>query len=104
MNKRNHIVIDVHRGSQSESWLVVYPDGRIQYHAENDGYAYLRHGAEAVEEWLTMDDVRALARRHSHKLTEAVEAAIRDLNTEEMTDEEAEAIEEREDPRGHYEK
>ena len=30
-------IIDVHAGSTSESWLTVYPDGRIEYHQENDG-------------------------------------------------------------------
>jgi hypothetical protein len=87
-NKPDHIVIGVHHGSQSESWLVVYKDGRVKYHVENDGYAFMRNGAEAEEKWLTMDDVRALGRSgmyppsDSRPFIERVEEAVRKLNQE----------------------
>jgi len=55
-------LIDVYQGSTTESWLVVYEDGRIQFHQENDGARFLRCGAEAVDEWITLVDVEALAR------------------------------------------
>jgi hypothetical protein len=41
-------LIDVHNGSTSESWLVVYEDGRIQYHVENNGHRALRYGCEGT--------------------------------------------------------
>ena len=84
--KPDHIIIDVHHGSQSESWLVVYKDGRVKYHVENDGYAFMRRGAEEDEKWLTMDDVRKLGRSGMYPpsddrpFTERVEEAIRKLN------------------------
>jgi hypothetical protein len=70
-------LIDVHWGSTSESWLVVYEDGRIAFHQENDGAKFLRHGAEAVDEWITLADVGALDRQHYDKrLVEQVRAAL----------------------------
>jgi hypothetical protein len=108
--KRDSIIIDVHRGSTSESWLVVYPDGRVKYHIENDGWRYMNHGAEEHEKWLTPEDVRKLGssgmypNNDPRPFTERVAEAVRDLNTHEMTDEEAEALEEEADPRGFYEK
>jgi hypothetical protein len=108
--KRDSIIIDVHHGSTSESWLVVYPDGRVKYHIENDGWSFMRRGAEEHEKWLTPEDVQALGRSGSYPnpdprtFTERVAEAVRDLNTIELTDEEAEAIEEEEDPRGYHEK
>ena len=86
--KPDHIVIDVHRGSTSESWLVVYPDGRVKYHFENDGHTFMRRGAEAQEKWLTADDVRKLGRSGMYPssddrpFTERVEEAVRKLNEE----------------------
>jgi hypothetical protein len=65
-------VIDVHRGSTSESWLVVYEDGRIQSHFENDGARFLRRGAEAVDRWITLADVEA----HYGGQIEQVRAAL----------------------------
>jgi hypothetical protein len=70
-------VVWVHRGSQSESWLVVHDDGRIVYHSENDGYAFLRHGAQAIDEEISLEDVADLERRHWKKgLVQQVEAAL----------------------------
>jgi hypothetical protein len=109
--KANHIVIDVHHGSTSESWLVVYPDGRVKYHIENDGWRYVNRGAEEHDKWMTPEDVRKLGRSGMYPnndprtFTERVAEAVKKLNeVEELTDEEAEAIEEEEDPRGYYEK
>jgi hypothetical protein len=41
-----------------ERWLKVYPDGRIVLHIENDGAAFLRRGAEAVERTITREELR----------------------------------------------
>jgi hypothetical protein len=51
-------LIDVYGGSQSESWLVVYANGAIRYHVENDGWACFREGLNAQDEWLTLTAVR----------------------------------------------
>jgi hypothetical protein len=67
-----HKVIDVHHGSTSESWLVVYEDGRIQFHLENDGARFLRCGAEAINRGITLADVEA----HYGRQIEQVRAAL----------------------------
>jgi hypothetical protein len=84
MTKPDHRIITVYRGSTEESWLTVYKDGRIQQHTENDGWRYVNHGAEAVDKWITLDDVRKMGRRHGDAQTfiEQVEEAIRVLNDE----------------------
>jgi hypothetical protein len=70
-------LIDIHRGSQSESWLVIHDVGRIVYHSENDGYAFLRHGAEPIDEEITLEQVAELERRHWKKgLVQQVEVAL----------------------------
>jgi hypothetical protein len=106
--KPDHIIINVHHGSTSESWLVVYPDGRVKYHIENDGWRYANRGAEEHEKWMSMDDIYKLGKSGAYPPSDdrpfyvRVEEAIRKLNEpDELTDEEAEAIEESEDPRGH---
>jgi hypothetical protein len=33
----------------SEHWIIVNNDGTLTMHTENDGWTFLRHGAEAVE-------------------------------------------------------
>jgi hypothetical protein len=71
-----HKVIDVHHGSQSESWLVVYEDGRIQLHSENEGYRFMRRGPEATERWLDLAEVEQLAFQHGKPLVEQVLAAL----------------------------
>jgi len=58
-------IIDVHNGSTSESWLVIYQDGRIEYHQENNGPRILRHGCEPVDELITMAEAEQLAQRHA---------------------------------------
>jgi hypothetical protein len=86
--KLDHIIIDIHHGSTSESWLVVYKDGRVKYHIENDGYRYMNHGAEAQEKWLTPDDVRKLGRSGMYPpsddrpFIERVVEAVKKLNEE----------------------
>jgi hypothetical protein len=86
--KPDHIIINVHQGSTSESWLVVYRDGRVKYHSENDGWRYVNRGAEEHEKWLTPDDVRKLGKSgayppsDSRPFTERVEEAVRKLNEE----------------------
>ena len=52
---------------------MVYEDGRIQFHQKNDGARFLRHGAEAVDEWITLADVETLNRQHpGNRLVEQV--------------------------------
>jgi len=86
--KPDHIIINVHDGSTSESWLVVFKDGRVKYHFENNGHRFMRYGPEAEEKWLTPDDVRELGRSHAYPpsddrpFTERVEEAVRKLNEE----------------------
>jgi hypothetical protein len=86
--KPDHIIIDVHHGSTSESWLVVYRDGRVKYHVENDGHTFLRHGAEAHERWLTVDDILRLGSSGMYPPSDTrpfikrVEEAIKKLNGE----------------------
>jgi hypothetical protein len=83
------IVIDVHHGSTSESWLVVYKDGRVKYHIENDGWRFMNRGAEEHVKWLTADDIRALGKSGSYPnpdprtFTERVAEAVRQLNKDE---------------------
>jgi hypothetical protein len=39
----------------SERWIIVKPDGTLILHSENDGVRYLRKGAEAVDEEVTLE-------------------------------------------------
>jgi hypothetical protein len=79
-SKEPSILIDVHAGSTSESWLVVYADGRIKYHVENEGHRVMRYGTEPHDEWIDMDQVAELDQRHHGKqLVEKVQAALKDL-------------------------
>lgn len=86
--KRDCIVIDVHHGSTSESWLTVYKDGSVEYHIENDGWRYVNHGPEANDKWLTPEEVVALGRSGSYPpsddrpFTERVAEAVGKLNSE----------------------
>jgi hypothetical protein len=74
-----HKEIWVYQGSTTESWLVVYADGRISYHQENDGPRFLRHGAEAQDEWITLAGVTALERQHGKHLMQQVRMALAEL-------------------------
>ena len=53
----------------SERWIRVEEDGTVILHSENDGWAYLRHGPEAVEEPLTPEKA---IRDHPEKLARAL--------------------------------
>ena len=89
MSRPDYIIIDVHHGSTSESWLEVYRDGRVLHHTENDGWRYVNRGAEEKEKWLTPEDVKALGRSGSYPnpdprtFTERVAEAVKKLNEEE---------------------
>jgi hypothetical protein len=86
-----HRVIDVHDGSTSEEWLVVYADGRIVLlvvyadgrivlHTENNGPRILRHGVEPHDESITLEDVVKLDAQHWNKhLVEKVHAALAEM-------------------------
>jgi hypothetical protein len=37
----------------------VYANGGLELHVENDGHAFLRHGAQARDEWVTLDYIKA---------------------------------------------
>jgi hypothetical protein len=71
-------LIDVHHGSQSESWIIVEDDGRIILHRENEGHRFLRRGAEATDEEVTLEKVVELDDRHFRKgdLIRRVQAAL----------------------------
>jgi hypothetical protein len=71
-------IIDVHHGDATESWLAVYADGRIEYHVENDGYRFLRRGAQARDECINLDHVNA----YWPQLIDKVEAALIELSVE----------------------
>ena len=43
-------------GGQNEAWVKVV-DGKLIRHVENDGYAFMRHGPEADETEITLDDL-----------------------------------------------
>jgi len=76
----DHRVINVHHGSQWESWLVVYQDGRIVYHTENDGHACMRHGTQPTDELIDLVEVAKLGERHWKKdLVQQVQAALAEL-------------------------
>lgn len=70
------VLIDVKSGGQHEIWLVVYPDGRIIEHTENDGHAFLRHGSQASDTEITMAAVAALGERCHMPLVEQVRKAL----------------------------
>lgn len=66
-------------GSQSESWLTVYRDGRIALHTENDRHAFLRYGPEARDTLIDLRGVAELKARHAKPLVEKVKAALAEL-------------------------
>jgi hypothetical protein len=70
-----HRIIDVYRGSTTESWLVVYDGGRIKWHIENDGPRFLRSGPESSEEWI---DIGSVAKQ----LVSKVQAALIEMRQE----------------------
>jgi hypothetical protein len=72
------VLVDLHQGSQSESWVAVYADGTLEYHCENTGHAFFRHGAQDLDELWTLEQIR---HRYPHKLAE-VEAALAQLRVQ----------------------
>jgi hypothetical protein len=85
--KEPHRIIDVYDGGAYETWLVVYADGRIQEHTENNGPRILRHGCEPHDEFITLDDVAKLEQRHGKRLVEKVQAALAEMKAEAYWDE-----------------
>jgi hypothetical protein len=76
----DHRIVDVHQGSQSESWLVVYQDGRIEFHFENDGHYCMRHGTQPVDTPIDMEGVRKLDESHGKKnLVQQVQATLAEM-------------------------
>jgi len=41
-----------------ERWTYISDDGQIVLHEENDGWTFLRRGAEAVETIVTLDELK----------------------------------------------
>jgi hypothetical protein len=68
----NSVLVDLHCGSTSEEWVVVYPSGRLSYHVENNGYRVLRYGVEASDEDV---DLAYIEKHYPHKAVK-VKAAI----------------------------
>jgi hypothetical protein len=63
----NHEIIDIHSGSQHESYIVVSADGRITLHVETD--------EQKVDEEITIEELR----QRSPHVAKRVEAALRRL-------------------------
>jgi hypothetical protein len=42
-----------------ERWLVVQKDGRLRLHEENDGWTFLRNGAEASDWIISRESLRS---------------------------------------------
>jgi hypothetical protein len=68
-------LVDLHHGSTSESWVVVYADGRLTYHIENEGPRVLRHGTEPLDEDV---DLAFIRQHYPHRVAD-VEAALKSL-------------------------
>ncbi len=64
-NMGYELVVSLHSGSQSESWLEIYRSGDVVEVIENDGAYALRHGSQRrktpgrVEDYLHKPAVRA---------------------------------------------
>jgi hypothetical protein len=79
-NSETYRIIDIKSGGQRESWLVIYADGRIVEHVENDGHAAWRHGSNPYETLTDMAEVASLGSRHGKPLVEMVEAALAEMS------------------------
>jgi hypothetical protein len=44
--------------SESERWVYVNDEGKLVLHTENDGHSFLRHGSQAHESPITLDEVK----------------------------------------------
>jgi hypothetical protein len=69
------MIIDVKAGGQYELWLEIR-DGRIFEHFENDGHYAMRHGIEARDTEITMEQVAELESRYGKNLVAKVKAAL----------------------------
>jgi hypothetical protein len=70
-----HAVIISFGGSAWEEWYVVHRHEDVTYHGENDGWTFLRKGAEASERSLTRAQFwEELDHRRSHDLLEIYQA------------------------------
>jgi hypothetical protein len=68
--------------SQMEIWVYRDALGRVILHKENDGYAYLRRGAEAREWVLTLRDGEVIAEERGVSMTEDAKAEAKKLLSE----------------------
>jgi hypothetical protein len=48
----------------TESWVYINGDGALVLHTENDGWRFLRRGAEAAERIVTLDELEQYPRLH----------------------------------------
>jgi hypothetical protein len=71
-----HRIIRIHDGGEYELWLVVYEDGRIQEHMENDGHRVMRRGLEPRDTWITTADVE---RHYGTTLVQRVQQALAEM-------------------------
>jgi hypothetical protein len=83
-----HRVIRIRSGGEYELWLVVYGDGRIQEHMENDGHRAMRRGLEPRDTWITMADVE---RHYGTTLVQQVQQALVEMAKEAAQQHAAEA-------------
>jgi hypothetical protein len=49
--------------SQIEQWVYV-KNGQLMLHTENDGYAFMKHGAEAEDQPVTLETLKGNSRLH----------------------------------------
>jgi hypothetical protein len=56
--KVESISIRIPSGSQYEAYIDIKSDGVIRYHGENDGNAFMRGGAQSVDETISVAEAR----------------------------------------------
>jgi len=61
----------------TERWCILNDDGTITLHEENDGIVFLRRGAEAVEQTVTLD---YLKEHYPGQYKKVLEAKAKGLN------------------------
>jgi hypothetical protein len=55
----------------TERWCFFNDDGSVTLHVENDGWRFLKRGAEAVETVMTLDELKERYPGQHQKLLEA---------------------------------
>jgi hypothetical protein len=70
-----HRNVDIKQGGKWDAWVVVYAEGRLELHTENDRYAVLRHGVQPSDKWIDLDYVK---NHFSHRVDQ-VKAALAEL-------------------------